>query len=292
MPGVAPSRRAVALLPCPAVKTTERIRTVVFDLDDTLIDEEATAHASLRAAAAAVPGADPHELQQAVLSEARRRWRAGPHYQLCAELGFASWEGLWSTFGGGHPRLDGLRRWAPSYRRDTWRSVLAELGVGDAEMAAACAEAFAARQRRGHPLLPGAGATVRALAGRYRLALLTNGPPDIQRHKIDGTGLRDCFESVFVSGEVGVAKPDPAVFDMVLEQLDATAATTVMIGDNWERDVVGARSAGWSAIWVSAGRPSPGPAIGVPSVHGVAEIVTLLEELTGAPGAGHPKVKS
>jgi putative hydrolase of the HAD superfamily len=289
---MAPFRRAVALLLCPAVVTTERIRTVVFDLDDTLIDEEATAHASLRGAAAAVPGADPYEFQEAVLSEGRRRWRAGPHYELCAELGFASWEGLWSTFEGGHPRLDSLRRWAPSYRRDTWRSVLGEFGVGDAEMAAASAEAFVAHQRRGHPLLPGAGATVRALAGRYRLALLTNGPPDIQRHKIDGTGLRDCFEAVFVSGEVGVAKPDLAVFDMVLEKLDATAASTVMIGDNWERDVLGARAAGWSAIWVSAGRPSPDPAIGVPSVHGVAEMVTLLDGPTGAPGADHPKVKS
>jgi putative hydrolase of the HAD superfamily len=287
-----PPHGAVALLPCPAVVTTERIRTVVFDLDDTLIDEEATAHASLRAAAAVVPGADAHEFQEAVLSEGRRRWRAGPHYDLCAELGFASWEGLWSTFEGGHFRLDGLKRWAPSYRRETWRSVLAELGVGDAEMAAACAGAFTAHQRRGHPLLPGAETTVRDLAGRYRLALLTNGPPDIQRQKIDGTGLRDCFEAVFVSGEVGVAKPDPAVFDMVLEQLDATAASTVMIGDTWERDVLGARSAGWSAVWVSAGRPSPNSAIGVPSVNGVAEIVTLLDGPDGAAGAGHPNVKS
>jgi putative hydrolase of the HAD superfamily len=280
------------LLPCPAVMATERIRTVVFDLDDTLIDEGATAHASLRAAATLVPGVDPHLFEEAVLVESRRRWRSGPHYEVCDELGFASWEGLWSTFEGGHSRLDGLRRWAPSYRRDTWESVLADLGIGDADMAAACAAAFEAHQRRGHPLLPGAEPTVRGLADGYRLALLTNGPPDIQQHKIDGTGLRDCFESVFISGELGVAKPDPAVFELVLERLDATAASTVMIGDTWERDVLGARSAGWSAIWVSGGRPSPDPAAGVPSVLGLSEIIAHLEGPAGAADADQPKVKS
>lgn len=287
-----PARGAGALLPCPAVVATEPILTVVFDLDDTLIDERSTAHASLRGAATVVPGTDPHSFEKAALSESRRRWRAGPHYDLCTELGFASWEGLWSTFDGGHHRLDGLRRWAPSYRRATWESVLADLGVDNADTAAACAEAFEAHQRRGHPLLPGAEATVRGLAGRYHLALLTNGPPDIQQHKIDATGLRDCFESVFISGELGVAKPDPSVFEVVLERLGATAASTVMIGDNWERDVLGARSAGWSAIWVSGGRPAPDPAGGVPIVHGVAEVVALLEAPAGAPDPVQPKVKS
>ncbi len=71
-----------------------------------------------------------------------------------------------------------------------------------------------------------------------------------------------------------------------------SAASTVMIGDNWERDVLGARSAGWSAIWVSGGRPSPDPAAGVPSVHGVAEIVALLERTGRRAGTAHPKVKS
>jgi phosphoserine phosphatase len=267
-----------ALLPSPPVVTTEPVRAIVFDLDDTLIVEEATAHASLRAAAAAAPhlGLDPHGLERTVLAEARRRWQAGPHYELCAELGFASWEGLWSTFEGGHPRLEGLRQWAPSYRRATWQSALAELGADDPGAADACAESFAAHQRRGHPLVDGADTTVRTLADRYDIGLLTNGPPDVQQCKIDATGLEDCFAAVVISGVVGVAKPDPAVFDLVLDRLAANRASTVMVGDNWERDVRGARAAGWSSIWVSAGRPCPDPSAGVPAVDGVAEILPLL----------------
>ncbi len=256
---------------------------VVLDLDDTLIVEEATAHASIRAAA--VAGVDPERFRLAVLEEARRRWHQGPHHGLCLELGFASWEGLWATFEGGHPRLEGLRRWAPGYQRATWRSALRSLGVDDEAAADRCADLYVAAQRAGHPLVVGADAVVRGLAEHHRLALLTNGPPDVQRHKIEATGLADCFEVVVVSGEVGAAKPDPAVFSLVLDRLGTEPGSTVMVGDNWARDVLGALGAGWSAVWVSDGRPCPDPGSGVPAVGRVTELPDLLAGWPGRPGA-------
>lgn len=272
------ARRAgpTPLLPSCGVVEWGRIRTVVFDLDDTLIVEAATAGDSMRAAAAEVSGLDPESLQRAVLGRARRLWNGGPHHAVCAELGFASWEGLWSSFDGDYPWLEGLRRWAPSYRADAWRAALAELGVTDEATAAACSEAFIRNQRRGHPLIDGAASCVHALRHRYQMALLTNGPPDIQQLKLDATGLSDCFEVVVISGEVGVAKPDPAIFALTLDRLGAAADTTVMIGDNWDRDIVGATAAGWSSVWVSGRRPPPDPTASVPAIWTVAE---LLEHL-------------
>ncbi|MBV8463071.1 MAG: HAD family hydrolase [Acidimicrobiales bacterium] len=255
---------------------TPRLRNIVFDLDDTLIVEEAVAHASLESVARDLLAADPVEVRTVVLAEARRRWRAGPHFDVCSELGFASWEGLWSTFEGAHPRLDGLRAWAPGFRRDTWSSVLRSLGIDDGALVEACAAAYVDRQRGAHPLIEGAAATVRSLAENYRLGLLTNGPPDIQWQKLRTTGLADRFEAVVVSGAVGVGKPDPAVFARVLEELGGGPEATLMIGDSWERDVHGARGAGWPVVWISAGRPSPEPELDVPTISRVDELLDHL----------------
>ena len=227
------------------------IRAVIFDLDDTLIVEEATARSSLRSAVGLASGIDPAEGERVVLACARRLWRAGPHHQVCVELGIASWEGLWASFEGCHPRLDGLRDWAPGYRRDAWAAALGELGIEDADLGEAMAEAYVSAQRRGHPLMPGADEVVRHLATQYRLALLTNGPADIQRLKLEQTGLAECLDAVVVSGEVGVGKPAPEVFSHVASELEVLPAETVMVGDSWERDVIGAQGAGMAAVWVA-----------------------------------------
>jgi putative hydrolase of the HAD superfamily len=249
---------------------------VVFDLDDTLIVEEAAARASLRAIAAVLGGVEPSEMERAVLENARRLWRSGPHYAVCRKLGFASWEGLWSDFSGCHPCVDELRTWAPSYRDRAWQAVVATLGVDDAAVAAELDAAFTAEQRQAHRVIDGAQEVVRALAERCRLGLLTNGPADIQRHKLDRTGLAECFDAVVISGEVGVGKPSSAVFELVLETLGVPATAAVMVGDNWERDVLGAAGAGLSAIWVRGDRDGPSPDVAVPSVATVRSLAELL----------------
>jgi FMN phosphatase YigB (HAD superfamily) len=63
----------------------------------------------------------------------------------------------------------------------------------------------------------------------------------------------------FPSCRIGHAKPDPAAFDHVADVCHTSAAHMVHIGDDWACDVVGARSAGITAIWISKGRPVPEP---------------------------------
>jgi putative hydrolase of the HAD superfamily len=248
------------------------VRSTIFDLDDTLIVEEEVARASLRQVAGLLPEGDPVHVEEVVLATARELWRAGPHRQLCWDLGIASWEGLWATFEGGHRVLDGLKVWARTYRPAVWDQALVTLGVEDPMMAGAMAEMYIESQRRGHRLIEGAADLVRSLHGRRRLGLLTNGPADIQHLKFEGTGLADFFDAVVISGEVGVGKPDPAVFAEVLDRLGATAETAVMVGDSWERDVVGARQVGMAAVWVAGGRPRPADAAGVTVVDHVGQL--------------------
>jgi phosphoserine phosphatase len=254
---------------------------VIFDLDDTLIIEAAQARTSLVEVARLLPGEDPHRVEAVVLATATELWRAGPWAGLCQELGIASWEGLWSTFEGNDGRLDGLGDWARTYRPEVWRRALVALGVddGDGALAGALADSYVDQQRQGHPLIDGAAAYVRGLAegdgdtpGRTRLGLLTNGPSDIQRCKFEGTGLADCFDFVVVSGEVGIGKPDPAIFAHALEGLGTSASTTVMVGDSWERDVLGALGVGMTAVWVADGRAAPDNRPGVSVVDRVGEL--------------------
>jgi HAD superfamily hydrolase (TIGR01549 family) len=88
---------------------------------------------------------------------------------------------------------------------------------------------------------------------------VTNGPPDIQRLKIEQAGIGSYLSAVVISGEIGIGKPDPAIFARALELIGASAEHAVMVGDSWERDVTGGLGAGMHAVWISHGRTAPGP---------------------------------
>lgn len=259
---------------------------VVFDLDDTLVVEVAAARASVRAAVSLLEDVDPEVAERAVLDTAQRLWESGPYHVLCLELGFAPWEGLWSDFSGCHRRVDGLRAWVPSYREQTWQTALAALAVDDRRRAADLAETFAAAQRDAHRRVEGADVLVRGLHGRYRLGLLTNGPSDIQRHKLRAAGLADCFDAVVVSGEVGAGKPAAAVFELVLDRLGVLPTAAVMVGDSWERDVRGATAAGLAAVWVRGDQPDQDGRGAVPVIAGVADLADVLEGVETPPPPG------
>ena len=89
------------------------------------------------------------------------------------------------------------------------------------------------------------------LKEKYRLAILTNGSPISQRRKLESTGILDMFELSVVSGEVGIDKPDPRIFDVMCEKLNVEPAECLYIGDNYVNDVLGARNAGWNAIYLN-----------------------------------------
>lgn len=87
-------------------------------------------------------------------------------------------------------------------------------------------------------------------ADGIRTALVTNGASDVQRDKIRLLGLDERMDVVVVSGEHGVAKPDPAVFDLALRALGVEPAEAWHVGDNLLTDVAGARNAGVTAVWL------------------------------------------
>ncbi|HUR50265.1 MAG TPA: HAD family hydrolase [Acidimicrobiales bacterium] len=246
---------------------------MIFDLDDTLILD--TGRECYRAAATTA-GMDPEVVAPAAERIARALWRESPHVELGVELGIASWEVLWAEFTGCHPRVDGLRDWAPGYRGAVWQKVAAKCRA-DIAKASILERAYVAAHRAGHPQIPGALDLVQRLhRSGVPIGILTNGPADIQRLKLQQFGAMECFATTVVSGEVGVGKPDPSIFRMVLEGLGTLASDTVMIGDSWVRDIEGAESVGMRSIWVGSGRTVRRQVEGMSVVTSTAEAGALL----------------
>jgi HAD superfamily hydrolase (TIGR01549 family) len=237
------------------------VRAVLLDLDDTLIVEESHAMAQIRATAA-LAGADPEGWDEIVLAAARAEWYGSEYHPACKVLGISSWEGLWSTFEGAHPLIAPLADWTGDYRSRTWTRALETTGRGPA-LAPELSELYISNQRAGHPLAPGATDLVQGALAVGPVAIVTNGPPDIQRLKISQTGLENAFSAVVISGELGIGKPNPLIFGQALDAIGrvtssaSSASEAVMVGDSWERDVEGALGAGLGAVWISHGREPP-----------------------------------
>jgi putative hydrolase of the HAD superfamily len=127
---------------------------------------------------------------------------------------------------------------------------------------------LAAIRFRAYPEVPDVLARLRASGAR--LAVVSNW--DVSLHDVlERTGLRPLVDAVVISAELGVAKPDPAIFRAALDRLGAAPEGAVHVGDSLEHDVAGARAAGLEAVLVARnGAPAPD---GVRTVRSLAELV-------------------
>lgn len=124
---------------------------------------------------------------------------------------------------------------------------------------------------------PGAIETVAALRDYgVRLALLTNGEAHEQRRKITRHNLAPLFDCVLVEGEFGVGKPDPAVYQHALAQLDVQPGEAWMVGDNLEWEVRVPQQLGLYTVWVdfaAKGLPPASPAQPDRIIHTLSELL-------------------
>ncbi|HEM4954609.1 TPA: HAD family hydrolase [Streptococcus suis] len=83
------------------------------------------------------------------------------------------------------------------------------------------------------------------------MGIITNGPYRHQLRKIRTMGLVNWIEleHVLISGQVGITKPNPAIFQLMEERLGMSGEDICYLGDSFENDVVGAKAANWKAIW-------------------------------------------
>lgn len=208
-------RRYRCIMPLPP------LRLISFDLDDTIVDSEALTPARLQAAIEA--------LRDAGVRREAAVWDAALAAALAAE----------PTVGG---------RFLP---------LVAGLGLdvqSDHPAVRAARSAYDAALFAGLRAFPDAAEVLSRLKPHYRIAVTTNGPSALQREKLRLSGIEGLLDAVVVSSEVGVWKPDPAIFALTCAAVGIAAHEAAHVGDALGTDVSGARAAGLVAIWR---RPSP-----------------------------------
>jgi putative hydrolase of the HAD superfamily len=154
-------------------------------------------------------------------------------------------ERLWKAhfangFSEGTPAADAAR-WIGFYRE-----LLADLHVADHGDAVAARLASACDYRYWMAPYPDSAAVLAELRGRIKLGLLSNAPPSLRQVMTD-LGLATYFDEMTISGEVGVRKPDPAIYRVALDSLGVDARESLFV-DDLEENLVAAQQVGMDCL--------------------------------------------
>jgi YjjG family noncanonical pyrimidine nucleotidase len=223
-----------------------RYSTLLFDLDHTLLDSDASEVAAYDHTMREIGHTDP-----------------APHFDRYVAINREMWQ------------LVEAGELAPTeVRTRRFERFAVELGL-DAdphEMAEHFVWALGAHGE----LYDGARDVLDRLAGRVRMALVTNGLSDVQRARIERLGLNGFFDAVVISSEVGVTKPRPEIFDVVFDALGRPErATAVMIGDSLTSDIRGGATYGIATCWYNRHGATAGPDDDV--THEITDLAAILD---------------
>lgn len=87
------------------------------------------------------------------------------------------------------------------------------------------------------------------LQPKYQLHIITNGFEEAQLKKMNSSAITPYFKTITNADTVGVKKPNPIIFDHALKFANAKSNESLMIGDNYEADILGALNVGYDAIF-------------------------------------------
>ncbi|WP_028559729.1 HAD family hydrolase [Paenibacillus pinihumi] len=93
------------------------------------------------------------------------------------------------------------------------------------------------------------------LRSKYKTGMITNGQTLIQYGKIDQLELRSHFDTIIVSEEAGIKKPDPKIFEMAVNRLNVKPEQCIFVGDHPVNDIEGAAAAGMRTVWIQVNQP-------------------------------------
>ena len=130
-----------------------------------------------------------------------------------------------------------------------------------------------------HELMPGAAACVEALAPHCTLLLLTNGLAEVQVPRFERAPICRHFRDIVISGVVGVAKPDSAIFEIAMERLGNPAKRDVIIvGDSLTSDMAGGSAYGIGTCWFNPGGRAPALEVDVRfEIKDLGDVVGIVE---------------
>ncbi len=98
-------------------------------------------------------------------------------------------------------------------------------------------------------LFEGAIEVLEYLHPKYELHIITNGFEEVQFRKMESSFISKYFKHIITSERVGVKKPNPAIFNFAMELSGAKSNESIMIGDNFEADILGAKNVGMQTVF-------------------------------------------
>jgi putative hydrolase of the HAD superfamily len=205
------------------------LQAVLFDLDDTLHDDTANYERAARDVAEEVArerAVDADALWNAYRLEAQSFWIQLSVRDFVVPLG--------------------------GVRTQMWLRALRTVGLDDFPLAQRAADDYNRYRKRCLALFPGALEALAALRARgLKLGMITNGFAETHREKITLLQLDDAFDEIFIADEVGMIKPDPRIFVHACERLRVPIQRTAMVGDRYDRDILGGQAAGLYTVWLN-----------------------------------------
>lgn len=95
----------------------------------------------------------------------------------------------------------------------------------------------------------GALESLTSFSKSYTIGMITNGFTKTQNQKIDALNIREYFNYICLSEQTGFSKPDKRIFDHTLTELASDAHESIYIGDDYDSDVLGSKNAGLTPVW-------------------------------------------
>ncbi|MGI9667154.1 MAG: YjjG family noncanonical pyrimidine nucleotidase [Acidimicrobiia bacterium] len=219
--------------------------TLLFDIDHTLFDFDASESAAFAKTLAAFGVADPAAHVEQFTSINSSLWKAVERHELSPnDVRTLRFERLIGT---------------------------ASIDADPNEMA----NRYVSELGANGDLLPGARTLLDALEGSYPMAIVSNGIGEVQRSKIGRLDIGRYFDAIVISGEVGTSKPGSEIFEIAFDRLGSPKkSATLMVGDSLTSDIEGGNRFGIDTCWVTT---PDAPASDLPTyrIHDLDQVVAL-----------------
>lgn len=123
-------------------------------------------------------------------------------------------------------------------------------------------------------LIPGAIEILEYLENKYSMHIITNGFKEVQKKKLEKSTIAKYFKTITISEEVGYKKPSPIIFDYALKKANAINSNSLMIGDSYQADILGAINVGVNAILFNYHKIDPND--NIISVNNLSDLSSYL----------------
>lgn len=198
-----------------------------FDLDHTLWDMDTNSRETIREIY------EHHQLNQLGVPAFERFME---HYTEVNEF-------MWEQF-----RLGKIDK--ETLRFGRFEHTLQRFGIHDQQaLSRKLGDAYVEKAPEKTNLMPHTREVLDYLSEKYTLHIITNGFAEVQGRKMKGSGIDHYFDRLVISEEVGFKKPDPRIFEHAVQVAGALKQESIMIGDNLEVDVKGAKHFGMDQVW-------------------------------------------